>query len=183
MIKAGGALSGGTVRILVAAAAAVGLILAAAGPAAAGCDEFLWPVDTEKAAFARPDLPALDTGATQGAWAAGTAFTLKLKPQQDVKLAVAPTGGMSKVKKPFAGIVTFKAPSEAGLYHVTMSAPAWIEVIQDGAPLPAMAFSGAHECPGVRKSVRFEIKSAPVVLQLSGSPAESIKIAIVPARD
>ena len=44
-----------------------------------------------------------------------------------------------------------------------------------------MVNSGAKNCPGLRKSVRFNLDAVPVVLQISGAPAESIKIAIRPA--
>lgn len=49
--------------------------------------------------------------------------------------------------------------------------------------LEAAAHTGAHDCADVRKSVRFELAHAPVVLQISGAGADSIKIGIVPATD
>lgn len=167
------------------AIAAVGLLLAAAPVSAAeenGCDVLLWPVAKELAAFARPDLPTIETGATRGAWAE-QAFALKLKAQEDVKLPVEPSGTpMSEAEKAYAGTVAFAAPAAAGVYHVTLSTPGWIEVAQNGAGLPAAAHTGAHDCP-VHKSVRFEVSKAPVVLQISNAPTDSIKIGIVPAVD
>lgn len=167
------------------AIAAAGLLLAAKPLSAAeenGCDVLLWPVTKELAAFARPDLPTIETGATRDAWAEQS-FALKLKPQENVKLPVEPSGTpMSDAQKAHAGTVTFEAPAAAGVYHVTLSGPAWIEVAQKGAGLPAAAHTGAHDCP-VRKSVRFEVSKAPVVLQISSAPADSIKIGIVPAVD
>ena len=171
-----------------AIAMAAASAMLAAGPLKAddakGCKDLLWPVGKELAAFRQADLKTLQSGATQGAWAAGTAFILQLKPQDDVKLAVAPTGKeMDKAKAPpLAGLITFEAPAKAGVFHVTLSSHAWIEVVQDGKALPATAFTGANDCP-VRKSVRFEIGKAPVTLQISNAETDAMKIAIVPAVD
>jgi hypothetical protein len=167
------------------AIAAAGLLLAAAPLSAAeenGCDVLLWPVTKELAAFARPDVPTIETGANGGAWVE-QAFALKLKPQEDVKLPVEPSGTpISEAEKAYAGTVAFEAPAAAGVYHVTLSAPGWIEVVQNGTGLAAAAHTGAHDCP-VHKSVRFEVSKAPIVLQISNAPADAIKVGIVPAVD
>jgi hypothetical protein len=163
------------------------LMLAAAPPAGgaehSGCAAFLWPIAKEQAAFARPDLPTVSSGTARGAWTE-QAFALKLEPQAQAVLPVPPGGKpMTKVDKPFAGTVTFDAPAAAGVYHVTLSAPAWIDLVQGGTPLQAAAFTGAHDCASVHKSVRFELTKAPLVLEISGAPAAAIKIAIVRAVD
>ena len=54
-------------------------------------------------------------------------------------------------------------------------------MIQGGKHLPAADHTGARECPGLRKSVRFEVSAAPVVLQVSGAHADTIKVALRPA--
>ena len=173
-------------RLASLVAAAAGLLLAAAPLCAAedtGCAAFLWPIAKEQAAFARPDLPTIESGAKLGAWSE-QAFALKLKPQAEAALAVPPSGEpMTKVDKPFAGTVTFDAPAAAGVYHVTLSGPAWIDIVQGGALVPAAAHTGAHDCPDVHKSARFELAKAPLVLEISGSKAEVIKVGIVPAVD
>lgn len=148
-----------------------------------GCAAFLWPIAKEQTAFARADLPAVASGAKQGAWSE-QAFLLQLKPQSEVALPLQPSGEPARqADKPYAGTVAFEAPVEAGAYHVTLSGPAWIDVVQDGALLPPAAHTGAHDCPDVRKSVRFELTKAPVVLQISGSATPTVKIGIVPAVD
>lgn len=50
--------------------------------------------------------------------------------------------------------------------------------MQKGAALDSAAHSGVKDCPGLRKSVRFKIGDAPVVLQISVAPADTIKVAI-----
>jgi hypothetical protein len=71
----------------------------------------------------------------------------------------------------------FRQPS-TGTYQVTLSDEAWIDVIQDGKFLRSIGSSGRSDCPGVRKSVRFELKPEPFVLQLSGVILETIVVAI-----
>ena len=53
--------------------------------------------------------------------------------------------------------------------------------MQDGHPLKPKAFSGATDCDGIRKTVKFEISASPFVLQLSGTKENSISIAILPS--
>jgi hypothetical protein len=173
-------------RLVSLVVAAVGLMLAAALARAAedtGCKAFLWPIAKEQAAFARADLPTIESGSARGIWRE-QAFALKLKPVAEVSLPMPSSGQpMGKVEKPFAGFVAFEAPPEAGVYHVTLSGAAWIDVVQGGQELQAAAHTGAHDCPDVHKSVRFELKAAPLVLEISGSKAEVIKVGIVPAVD
>ncbi len=148
-----------------------------------GCASLLWPVAKERAAFARPDLPVVVSGAALGTWRE-QAFALELKPQAEAALPMPPSGQpMTKVAKPFAAMASFAAPSKAGVYHVTLSRPAWIDVVQGGVLLPAAAHTGAHDCRDVHKSVRFELGVAPLVLEISGAGAGTIKVGIVPAVD
>lgn len=148
-----------------------------------GCASFLWPVAKEQAAFARADLAVLAAGSSGQPWGE-QAFVLKLVPQPDAKLATAPSGAPHvTADETFAGTIAFNAPAEAGAYHVTLSGPAWIDIVQDGTQLPAAAHTGVPDCPDVRKSVRFELKAAPLTLQISGAVKDTLKIAIVPAVD
>ena len=78
----------------------------------------------------------------------------------------------------FGGILSFAAPEKNGSFQVTLSSEGWIDVVQNGAALDSAGHSGAKDCPGLRKSVRFKIGDAPVVLQISGAPADTIKVAI-----
>jgi len=52
--------------------------------------------------------------------------------------------------------------------------------VQNGAELDSADHSGAKNCPGLRKSVRFNVGAAPVALQISGAPADSVRVAIRP---
>ena len=53
--------------------------------------------------------------------------------------------------------------------------------MQDGHNLKPKAFSGATDCDGIRKTVKFELSASPLVLQVSGTKDTSISIAILPS--
>ena len=59
-----------------------------------------------------------------------------------------------------------------------------MDVIQDGhfVSLQPSAFSGATDCNGIRKTMKFEISASPLVLQVSGAKENSISIAILPSQ-
>ena len=65
-----------------------------------------------------------------------------------------------------------------GRYKITLSDAGWIDVIQDGQYLKPVAFTGALDCPGLRKSVEFDIGPAPFTLQLSDVPAPTISVVL-----
>jgi hypothetical protein len=78
------------------------------------------------------------------------------------------------------GAVWFPAVERAGVYQVTLSDEAWIDLVQDGGYVHAVGNAMRHDCPGLRKSVRFEFGPGPFVLQLSGAAADTIVVAIGP---
>ena len=81
----------------------------------------------------------------------------------------------------FAGFASFKTVPKAGLYTISLSSGGWLDVVQDGQFLKPKAFSGATDCDGIRKTVKFELSATPFVLQISGTKDDSISIAILPA--
>jgi hypothetical protein len=146
-----------------------------------GCEAFKWPLDKERAAFESAGLEQIATGTAGRPWKE-QAFALALVPATSVAYTV-PPGGKAKAEgtPQYGGVLPFGAPEKAGVYQVTLSGEGWIDLVQNGAALKSAGHSGAKNCPGLRKSVRFEVGAAPVALQISGSPAESIRIAIRPA--
>jgi len=141
------------------------------------CEQFAWPVNREMGMFAAADLQTLGTGATVPAQQPG--FLLKLEPQEKVSF-VEPPERSARFDGAKAGVVSFSVP-RPGHYQVTLSADAWIDLIQDRHTLRSLGSSGRRNCPSVRKSVRFELQSGPAVLQLSSVPENTIKVAILPA--
>jgi hypothetical protein len=81
----------------------------------------------------------------------------------------------------FAGFASFKAPAKAGLYTISLSAGAWIDVVQDGHDLKPKGFSGATDCDGIRKTMKYEISASPFVLQISGARDKALSVAILPS--
>jgi len=166
------------------AGAALALIIFGAGARAddaPGCKALAWPLDPERAAFASEKLESVGTGAARGAWKEQT-FQLKLAPQESVGYAQPPGDRHPPKGKSFGGTVSFDAPAHAERYYVTLSSEGWIDIVQHDVTIRSDAHTSAKECPGVRKSVRFPVGEFPTVLQVSGAPADTIKIGIRPAQ-
>ena len=161
----------------------IALVLLGAVPAWAaeepsGCDKFKWNIDHERAALTAPDRVKLASGAELAA-VPSTGMTLSLTTPAEAKLPTPPE--RAPKDGTFAGFTSFKSLPKAGIYTVNLSAGAWIDLVQDGHPLKPKAFSGATDCDGIRKTVKFEMSASPFVLQISGTKENSISIAILPS--
>jgi len=142
-----------------------------------GCDKFKWPIDHERAALMAPDRAKLNSGADQGALPT-TGMTLALVSPADAKLPTPPE--RAPKDGTFAGFASFTSPPKVGLYTVSLSAGAWVDVVQDGHFLKPKAFSGATDCEGIRKTMKYELSAKPFVLQISGARENALSIAILP---
>jgi hypothetical protein len=78
-------------------------------------------------------------------------------------------------------LVRFPALPKPGIYQITLSEDAWIDVIQNGRYARSVGSTGRSDCPGLRKSLRLDLDAAPFTLQVSGVSADAIAIAIGPA--
>jgi hypothetical protein len=143
-----------------------------------GCDKFKWPIDHERAALTAPDRAKLTSGSEQAALPS-TAITLALVAPADAKLPTPPE--RAPKEGTFAGFTSFKGAPKAGLYTISLSAGGWVDVVQDGHFLKPKAFSGATDCDGIRKTMKYELSASPFVLQVSGTKEDSISIAILPS--
>jgi hypothetical protein len=160
----------------------VALMLLGAVPAWAadepsGCDKFKWNIDHERAALTSPDRVKLASGAELAA-VPSTGMTVSLTAPADAKLPTPPE--RAPKEGTFAGFISVKS-IKAGIYTVSMPTGAWIDLVQDGHALKPKAFSGATDCDGIRKTVKFELSASPFVLQLSGTRDNSISVAILPS--
>jgi hypothetical protein len=161
----------------------VALILLAAAPAWAaeepsGCDKFKWGIDRERAALTAPDRLKLASG-NDVTVLPSTGMTFALRQPGDAKLPTPPE--RAPKEGTFAGFANFKNPPKAGLYTVSLSAAGWVDLVQDGHFLKPKAFSGATDCDGIRKTMKYAIEAKPFVLQISGVKEDSASIAILPA--
>jgi hypothetical protein len=143
-----------------------------------GCDKFAWDVSAAQAQLAGAVQPV---GAGPIDRDGGTVFSLALVPLADAKLELPPER-VPKDPASFAGLVHFASAGQPATYAVTLAAGAWIDLIQDGAYLKPLAFTGALDCPHVRKSIRFRIAPGPFTLQVSGATAPTIDLVVSPVR-
>ena len=143
-----------------------------------GCDKFKWPIDHERAALTAPDRVKLNSGSDVAAMPS-TGITLSLVAPGDAKLPLPPERAPKDAT--MAGFANFKGAPKAGLYTISLSNGAWVDVVQDGHFLKPKAFSGATDCDGIRKTMKYELAAQPFVLQVSGAKENAISIAILPS--
>ena len=158
------------------------LVLLGAAPAYAaeepsGCDKFKWPIERERAALTAPDRTKLASGGELAALPT-SGVTLALVAPAEAKLPTPPE--RAPKEGTFAGFASVKAVPKAGLYTVSLSSGGWLDVVQDGHFLKPKAFSGATDCDGIRKTMKYELSASPFVLQVSGTRENAISIAILP---
>ena len=150
------------------------VLLIGAGSARADCDHFKWPLAQEKAWFAQTPEPIAAGGAIAKATGA---YELALKPESAAGYVVAPktlTAGAY-------GAVLRADIAKAGLYQVTLSREAWVDVIQNGARARTRNVSRQRDCPKFKKSVRFLLAAGPAVIEFSAVTAPSIAISLAAA--
>lgn len=171
--------------ILIRPATTAFLVTVAASSAAvaaepSGCDKFKWDIARERAALTAADREKLVSGAEMAVIPA-TGIVLELRPTADAKLAMPPERAPRDGS--FAGLTRIAGAPKAGVYTISLSAAAWIDVVQDGKILKPAGFSGATDCDGIRKTMKYELGSKPFVLQVSGAPENAISIAVLPAAE
>ena len=160
----------------------VALLLLCAAPAWAaeepsGCDKFKWPIERERAALTAPDRAKLSSG-NELAALPSSGITLALVTPADAKLPTPPE--RAPKEGTFAGFTSFKTTPKAGLYTISLSAGGWVDVVQDGHFVKPKGFSGATDCHGIRKTMKYELSASPFVLQVSGTRENAVSIAILP---
>jgi hypothetical protein len=160
----------------------VALALLGAAPAWAaeepsGCDKFKWGIERERAALTAPDRIPLASGAELAALPA-QAVILTLRSPTEARRPMPPE--RAPKDGTFAGFASIKTAPKAGLYSISLSGGGWVDVVQDGHFLKPKAFSGATDCDGIRKTMKYELSASPIVLQVSGTKEDSISIAVLP---
>ncbi|MGD1036157.1 MAG: hypothetical protein ABR878_02985 [Roseiarcus sp.] len=161
-------------RILLIAALSSPAFAQAGEPS--GCDKFKWPLAHERSALSAPQIARLESGATL---AFDVAASVHLAPLAEAKLEMAPERA-PKASPSYAGAVELDAPAAAGIFKVSLSDAGWIDVVQDGRFVKPVAVSGAADCPGLRRSVKFPLEAKPLTIQLSGVKAPDISLMVSP---
>jgi hypothetical protein len=160
------------------------LLLMAAGSIGAAaraedCVDFKWDVTQVRALFAgaAQSLSAGTDVTSAPALQPNHLYALKLVPQERVSFMTQP-GTKSTYAGSHAGIATFQVP-QSGSYRVALDAPFWIDVVANGALLPAKDYQGQHSCSAPHKIVEFELPGTrPLVLQLSNAAQDEIRLTI-----
>jgi hypothetical protein len=158
-------------------AAALGASYPAIAASEGGCQSFDFPVATELQWLRQPDAEPVSSGATLPSPPA-KALAAALKPVAEVSYTLPPEGKAKDGETAYGATVAIEKAGGPGLYQVSLSAKGWIDVVQDGKAVKSAAHSGKSDCEGLRKSVRFDLKDGPFVVQISGVSAPSIKLTI-----
>jgi len=156
----------------------LGTAPACAAEEPSGCDKFKWGVERDRAALTAPDRIKLASGG-ELAELPSTAMTLALRAPGEASLPSPPE--RAPKEGTFAGFATFRNAPKAGIYTISLSAGGWVDVVQDGHALKPKAFSGATDCDGIRKTMKYQIAASPFVLQISGTREDSISVTILPS--
>ena len=152
---------------------------ASAAEEPSGCDKFKWNIDHERAALTAADRAKLTSGGELATLPA-SGVILSLVAPADAKLPTPPE--RAPKDGTFAGFISVKTAPKAGIYTISLSAGAWVDVVQDGHFLKPKAFSGATDCDGIRKIMKYELSASPFVLQVSGTKESAISIAVLPSQ-
>ena len=155
-----------------AAGLALALILCATGAAADPATQACEPLPASLSTWGAP--PTAETGDLT----LGVARDLTLAPTTQVTLPVTPT----KLGAPdsFSGLVAFEVAA-AGDYQVALGAPAWIEVVGNGASVASTRHSHGPACSGVRKIVVFTLTSGRHLLEVVGASTPTVRMMVAPA--
>ncbi len=105
----------------------------------------------------------------------GSTATIRLSPQGALAYPVAPP--LPHAPANFGAILSVDI-DEAGLYHVSIGAPGWIDMVRDGKTLtPAAEHTGAAGS-GIAKVVDFNLSPGAYKLTLSGMTAGEVSVSV-----
>jgi hypothetical protein len=141
-----------------------------------GCDKFKWPTAREQALLKTAASANVKSGDTIGI---PSSAHVELQRLTEISLPN-PSSRPPRDKSNFGGFLRLDV-AKAGLYSVALTNNAWIDAIQNGAPLKTMDFSGVGGCEAIRKVVRFQFDAGPLLLQISDNAAPTINIAVTSA--
>ena len=143
-----------------------------------GCDKFKWNIDHERTALTASDRAKLNSGADLNALPSNGVILTLVAPAE-ARLPSSPQ--RAPRDGTFAGFANVKATPKAGLYTISLSGNAWVDVVQEGRFLKPKGVSGATDCDGIRKALKYQLSEKPFVLQISGVKENSISVAILPS--
>lgn len=110
----------------------------------------------------------------------GTGARVTLRPTPQLHFAAS----MKHMGEPatFGGLLAFTI-TRSGRYHVALGAPAWIDVVRDGATLTSVGHGHGPDCSGIRKMVDFELTPGNYLLQVAGNDAPTLGVMVTAVAD
>ena len=148
------------------------LAVSAAAADEDGCGRFDWPVNRELALFGEGFFADVES---ESALPKDGVFSMLLQPVASVIYTVPPERGRDDG---YGGIVTLEWIA-AGRYQITLSGDAWVDAVQNDKRLPALASTSRDDCPGIRQSVQFEVRSLPLTLQFGGALVRRLNVSVL----
>jgi hypothetical protein len=149
----------------------VGVASSSASAANTGCDTGRWPLSQVQTRFGGT-LPAVASG--DALPTLGASVLVNLNAQGDVAFPHAP-GRAGNANPAYAAVIKLGA-QPAGIYQVTVSGGAWVDVAENSDLAKPSGFVQPKDCPGVDKSIRFRTNGGPLAIQISGSYVKTIKV-------
>jgi hypothetical protein len=147
---------------------------AAADASRAACNKFSWSVDNERAWFADKGLARRASGSRLKR--IDRAVELSLESSDRAEFFLPPE--VRPKPHSFSGAVTFFGVPRAGIYQVTLSAEASIDVFENGVRLKTIGYTSADNCPSIFESARYALAPGALVLvQITNASTNSIKVA------
>ena len=101
----------------------------------------------------------------------GGTVQIALLPQNEVKFAAG-----KATRKGYAGLAAIDVP-KAGTLQLALDNKTYVDLVRSGKPLALAGEPKMKGCPGVQKSLDFKVAPGRYVVQLSGSPSKSVRIA------
>jgi hypothetical protein len=142
-----------------------------------GCDRFKWPIAQEQAALNGPQKVEIAVG---GSLKLDQAASVLLTPLAQADFRKPPERSPTEPST-YAGTIKLEPLAVAGVYKISLSGAGWIDVIQGDRFIKPTGVSGALDCPGVRKSVKFPLRIEPTTIQLSN--VKTPRISVVVSKD
>ncbi len=112
-----------------------------------GCDKFAWPLARERTLFAAADKASVNAGAVVAA-IPKSAFVVNLLPGAQAVFAMPPER-QPQSERWFGGVIRLPALDRPGIYQVTLSEEAWIDIVQDDRYARSVGMHRARRLPGL----------------------------------
>jgi hypothetical protein len=101
----------------------------------------------------------------------GGTVQIALLPQNEVKFAAG-----KATRKGYAGLAAIDVP-KAGTLQLALDNKTYVDLVRSGKPLALAGEPRMKGCPGVPKTLHFKVAPGRYLVQLSGSPSKSVRIA------